>query len=64
MLVAFVLIDGDVEYTTLFHLSNEMMWYIPYHSVQGKVGALNVMILVCVKMIIRALIYTLERLGT
>jgi len=41
MLVAFVVTDGGMEYTTPFHLSNEMMWYVPHHSIRGKAGALT-----------------------
>jgi len=38
----FVVTDGGVEYITSVHPSNEMMWYIPHHSVRGKAGALTV----------------------
>jgi len=41
MSIAFVVIDGGVEYTTPFHPRDEMMWYIPHHSIREKAGALT-----------------------
>jgi len=40
MSTAFVVIVGCVEYSTLLHLSDEMMWYIPHHAVWGKARVL------------------------
>jgi len=41
MPVVLVVTDGDLEYTTSLHPSDEMMWCIPHHSVRGKAATLT-----------------------